>query len=103
MRCAIAPSPRHTTAQAMVIARRNIRTSLWRRRPHHEAWSVPGTSPGRPALFDGDRDLADAGLPLAGRRVVHRVSACVDRNRDWHVLDVELVDGLHAELGKCDD
>jgi hypothetical protein len=48
------------------------------------------------------RNLADPLLPLAGPGLVDRGSARVDRHRHRHVLDLELVDRLHAEVGEGD-
>src|SRR5215467_5712376 len=49
---------------------------------------------------DRDPELPDAFLPFRGSGPVNRVAPRVDRDGDRHVLHVELVDRLHAEVGE---
>src|SRR5271157_416161 len=56
------------------------------------------------ALIAGDllladlHQLRDLGLPLLRTALVHRVAVDVHRDRHWHVLHLEFVDGFHAEI-----
>ena len=45
----------------------------------------------------------DAGLPFGGAGVVNAGALGVDGYCDGHVDDLELVDGLHAEVGEGED
>ena len=63
----------------------------------------PAAGAGAARYSARDRDLADLRLPLSRRRVMDRVAARVDGHGDRHVLDVELVDRFHAEVGERDD
>src|SRR3982074_1939497 len=73
-----------------------------RRRRHHRRMllrpSDQALALGR-ALGDGNRNLADPPLPLAGAGLVDRGSRRVDRHRHRHIPDLELVDRFHAEVG----
>src|SRR5690606_36498517 len=52
-----------------------------------------------PGLSDGsDGDLAYASLPFARTGLVDRFAGGIDRYRDRHVADLELVDRFHAEV-----
>src|ERR1700681_2544383 len=57
---------------------------------------MPGT------LDRNNGDLADALPPLTRTGFVHRRAGRIDRDDHWHVLDVELVDRFHAQIGECD-
>ena len=48
-------------------------------------------------------DFADPGLPLRRAGLVHRGAVGIDGHGHRHVLHVELVDRLHAEVGEADD
>ena len=50
-----------------------------------------------------DRDLADLRLPLPRPGVVHGGAVRIHRHRHRHVLDLELVDRFHAEVGEAHD
>src|SRR5918992_1406824 len=50
-----------------------------------------------------DFELHDLLRPLGRAGVVHRGTVRVDRHRDRHVLDLELVDRLHAEVLEGED
>src|SRR5258708_38401309 len=50
-----------------------------------------------------DGDACDAAGPLLGAGVVDAAASAVDGYGDGHVLDFELVDRLHAEVGEGED
>src|ERR1039457_1041480 len=54
------------------------------------------------ASGSGHGDLADPLLPLARTGLMDRGPHRVDRNRHRHILDLELVDRFHAEIGEGD-
>src|SRR5258708_31576251 len=58
---------------------------------------------GRPFRLLEDGDAGDAAGPLLRAGVVDAGACAVDGYGDGHVLDLELVDGFHAEVGEGED